>query len=132
VDTQIDFDWASDAPDPSLPKDNFSLRWTGKLKVPVGGRYELVAIANAGTRVWIDEQVVIDAPDITRQRNGVRRAVELPAGFHALRVDYWDTSGTARMRLLWRPPAASRDEPIPASSFYHAAGERASSNDSLR
>ncbi|MGE5610650.1 MAG: PA14 domain-containing protein [Bacillota bacterium] len=121
VDPQINFDWGQDSPDPSLPKDNFSLRWTGRLKVPWTGRYELVAIANLGVRLWIDEQLVIDAPSISRQRNGVRKSLDLSAGLHTVRIDYWDTTATARVKLLWRPPRLVRDEPIPASSFFHEA-----------
>jgi hypothetical protein len=127
IDAQINFDWGQDAPDPSLPKDNFSLRWMGRLKVPLAGHYELVAVANLGIRVWIDDQLVVDAPNISRLRNGVRKPFDLSAGLHTVRIDYWDTTAAARVKLLWRLPRTLRDEPIPASAFFHEADANPSS-----
>src|SRR6185436_7141561 len=40
LDPQIRFSWNSGSPDPSLAKDNFSVRWTGKLIAPKAGTYQ--------------------------------------------------------------------------------------------
>ncbi len=122
VDAQVDFDWGEDAPDESTGKDNFSIRWSGLLRVREAGRYELVLVANAGARLWVDGRLVADEPNLSRLRNGVRVPLDLAAGLHALRLDYWDTTGIARMRLLWRPPAASRDQPVPPDALLHEGG----------
>jgi hypothetical protein len=119
IDPQIDFDWGLAAPDEALPKDGFSIRWTGMLKIDAAGRYDMTIIANAGAKLWIDEKLALDASTATRSRNGVHAVVELPAGLHAIRIDYWDTTGVARMRLLWQPPGAAAKEPVPATAFYH-------------
>lgn len=119
IDTQIDFDWGEGAPDESLPKDNFSLRWTGVLKPSVEGHYELIAFANAGARIWLDDKLLLDDPNLLRRRNGVRLPIELTTATHSLKLEYWDTTGAAKMRLLWRAPGAAKDEPIPASAWYH-------------
>jgi len=121
LDRQIDFDWGDGAPDEALPRDMFSIRWRGVLRVTTAGRYQLAVQANAGARLWIDGRCIIDAPNLTRSRSGARTEVDLAADLHSLRVDYWDTTGLARMRLLWRPPGAREDEPIPPAAFYHDA-----------
>jgi hypothetical protein len=119
LDAQIDFDWGEGAPDDSLPKDNFSLRWTGVLKPAAEGHYELIVIANEGARIWLDEKLLLDDPNLFRRRNGVRLPIELSAAPHSLKLEYWDTTGAAKMRLLWHTPGAAKDQPIPASSWYH-------------
>jgi hypothetical protein len=126
IDPQIDFDWGEDAPDESAGKDNFSIRWTGLLRINAPGRHELVVLANTGARLWLDGRLVLDEPNLSRLRNGARVPVNFPAGLHTLKLEYWDTSGTARMKLHWRPPGATKDQPIPASAFYHegSVGER--------
>lgn len=119
IDPQIDFDWGEAAADAALPKDSFSIRWSGVLRVAAGGQHQIVVIANTGVRLWIDEKLVLDNENLARHRNGVRTPVQLGAGVHTLKVEYWDTSGIARMRLLWQRPGAGKDEPIPAGVFYH-------------
>ncbi len=118
IDAQVNFDWGLEAPDESLPKDNFSIRWTGMLRATEGGRYQITVIANLGARIWIDDKLVLDAPALLRYRSGQKFVVNLGSGMHPLRIDYWDTTGLARMKLLWQPPR-SREEPVPAGAFYH-------------
>lgn len=119
IDPHLQFDWDDKAPDPALAKDNFSIRWSGLLRVPAGGEYEIVLRANTGARVWIDEKLIHDEPDLTRRRAGVRKPVELSAGLHAIKVEYWDKGGTASLQLEWILPGAQKPEAIPASAFLH-------------
>ena len=119
VDDQINFDWGLAAPDPAVGKDNFALRWSGVIRAPVQGDYELVVIANAGARIWIDEKLVMDNANLARNRNGARQVVKLDAALHPIRVEFWDSGGAARMKLFWRRPGAVSDEVIPASVFFH-------------
>ena len=41
TDARIDFDWGRYHPTPELSGNNFSVRWTGKLKAPESGNYTL-------------------------------------------------------------------------------------------
>src|SRR5262249_61199016 len=125
---QINFDWGEGAPDESLPRDNFSFRWIGLLKPPVAGRYELVVIANAGARLWLDGKLLVDDPALSRRRNGTRIGLDLSATPHPLKIEYWDTTGTANIKLLWHAPGAAQDDPIPPSAFYHDATTRTPRN----
>lgn len=122
IDPTIDFDWGLQTADPALPKDDFSIRWTGHLLANIGGRYELVLHANAGARIWIDDKIIFDEPDLTRKRKGAAVLLELSAGLHDVRIDYWDAGGAARMRLSWRAPGATEDEVLPGRCWYHEAG----------
>jgi hypothetical protein len=119
IDPTIDFDWGLGTPDPALPKSGFSIRWTGLLRLPSPGRYEITALANAGARVWLDGKLVIDGPDLSHHPKGAKVLLEAESTLIPVRVDYWDTSGTSHMRLLWRTPDSLKEEPLPASACWH-------------
>jgi hypothetical protein len=42
VDSTIDFSWGTEAPDPLVPADNFSVRWKAYIAAPASGEYTLV------------------------------------------------------------------------------------------
>jgi PA14 domain len=122
IDPQLDFEWdGAPGEGEGLPKDNFSIRWTGQLRVTAGGSHTLLLIVNQGARIFIDDQLVIEEPDGTRKRGGKRQTITLTEGLHPIRVEFWDGGGLARIRLLWIPPAGA-EQIIPASAFYHEVG----------
>jgi hypothetical protein len=121
VDARIEFDWGEAAPADGMPKDYFSIRWEGHLKAPATGSYTLVIHANSGARLWVGNKLVLDAPNAWRKRSGERASVDLTEGLHPLRLEYWDTAGTAHVRLSWQRPGLTTDEPIPASCLFHDA-----------
>jgi hypothetical protein len=105
-----------------LPKDKFSIRWTGQFRVAAAGSHTLVLHVNQGAKVYIDDQLAIDEPDGSHKRNGQKHTLNLTEGLHSIRVDYWDGGGLARVRLLWVTPGSPAEEPIPADAFYHEIG----------
>lgn len=119
VDDQINFDWGTAAADAAVGKDNFGIRWSGVMRPPGVGSYEIVVLANSGARIWIDEKLVLENANLARSRNGARVTIRLDEQLHALRVEFWDSAGAAHMRLLWRRPGSVKDEVIPASVFFH-------------
>jgi hypothetical protein len=118
VDEQINFDWGLSAPDAAVGKDNFAIRWTGMIRPPVKGDYELLVLANTGARLWVDEKLLLEKGDLAKSRNGARITVRLNQPLHAFRAEFWDSSGAAHMKLFWRRPGAVKDEVIPASVFF--------------
>jgi hypothetical protein len=123
VDPNLDFDWEGAPGDgDGLPKDKFSIRWTGQLRVQAGGSHTLILHVNLGAKVFIDDQLVIDEPDGSHKRNGRKHTLNLSEGLHSIRVDFRDAGGIARIRLLWITPTSPAEEPIPPSAFYHEIG----------
>lgn len=57
----INFEPANQAPDPFLPKSPLSIRWTGKLKPTISGRYTFSFTSDDGCRLRINDQLLIDA-----------------------------------------------------------------------
>lgn len=101
VDPGLDFVWGLDAPDPALPPDRWSIRWTGALVAPATGTYTVITETDDGVRVWIDDVLVIDdwTPHyVTRNEATVELAAGVPT---AIRVDYFEIDIEASARLLW-------------------------------
>ncbi len=99
VDAGVNFDWGGGAPAAGLPIDHWSVRWTGRLRVPATGDYDLATNADDGTRLWIDGRLVID--DWTDHGPVTRTArVRLQAGVaHAVRLEYFENGGGAVARF---------------------------------
>jgi len=97
LDGELDFDWGSGSPAAGLPADDFSVRWTRLVSWPAG-IYRLVLEADDGARLWVDDSLLIDAwPALP----GHVYAIEtyLPAGEHRLKVEYYEVTLDARIRL---------------------------------
>jgi hypothetical protein len=95
----IDFDWGYNAPVRGLPSDNFSVRWTRSVYFDAG-TYRFSATADDGVRVWLDGQLIIDQ---WREQGATTYRVDrsLNAGYHDLRVEYFDAYQLARIRFSW-------------------------------
>lgn len=104
----VDFDWGDGAPDPSLPADGWSARFTGQLRPPAGGLYTFVTRADDGVRLWVDGHLVVDdwSDHAPRDKSGT---VTLSAG-HAvdLRLEYYERRFGAMLQLAWVPPGQAR------------------------
>ena len=126
TDANVRFDWGRGSPDPAVPVDHFSARWTGRLgPVPAdGGGRDLSATADDGVRVWLDGKLVIDK---WGPQDGV--TTEAPAPLQVghtydLRVEYNELLRDALCRLSWRPvngeAGTARDVWIPPGSWVDA------------
>ena len=112
VDPQVDFDWGDSAPLPEMLADSFSVRWTGRLRAPKSGTYELLTRADDGVRLWIDGKLFID--DWADHAASLKTAkLRLEAGKeHDLRIEYYQHGGEALMEL---GRSTSDDADIPAA-----------------
>ncbi len=101
-----------------------SARWTGSLVPPASGSYTLALTSLGSARLWVDEQLVIDAPwpgapgrDIEQLWTGAGAQIrtvslDLIEGVSiAIRVEYAGDLAdmffvhNAQVRLGWQPPA---------------------------
>ncbi|MFN2227900.1 MAG: PA14 domain-containing protein [Anaerolineae bacterium] len=107
-DPAIDFNWVEGSPDPRLPVDRFSARWTRQIQF-VEGYYRFVLSADDGVRLWIDGQLVVDEwRDGVLTDHGVD--LYLSGGGHGFRLEYYENLGGAMVQLRWSqeaPPTAT-------------------------
>ena len=108
----VDHNWKKGPPLEAVPPDKFSVRWDSCVHLDVAGPLVLQVKANDAARVYVGGEVVIDAWErdaITRKRGHGSAAVELEAGVHHLRVEYFESMGEANISL-----AASFADEVPA------------------
>ena len=94
--SRLDFEWYR--PPPAyvrLPLEHWSLEATGTVDLPPG-RFMIRTISDDAVRVWVDDTLRID--DWTPHESAVDTA-PVPAGRHALRVEYRQVDGWVELRL---------------------------------
>jgi hypothetical protein len=93
------FSGISPAPGTVIGTENYSIRWTRTLTL-TAGTYRFSATCDDGCRFYVDNQLKIDEwrnqPATTYNVN-----VDLPAGNHEIRLEYYQNTGSAQVRLIW-------------------------------
>jgi len=98
TDERLDFNWGFGSPDPTLPSDDFSVRWTTRQRFPAG-RYTFTTYSDDGVRLYVDGQQVLDS---WRPMRGYRSVtLDLDAGEHTIVLEYFEQKGIALVRLNW-------------------------------
>jgi hypothetical protein len=105
-DLNIDFNWGTGSPDALLPADDFSARWTQTLHF-AEGYYEFSVAADDGVRLFVDGKIVVD--DWRNTAYTTRRSsIQLSEGAHTVRLEYYEATAHAAVRLSWERKEISR------------------------
>lgn len=117
ADARVDFDWGVGTPDPRVPMNSFSVRWTGELSPRHNETYTLYTQTDDGVRLWVDNELVID--DWTNHPVTERQfSLPLTAGRrYRIRMDYREVGGLASAKLLWSSPSQAK-QVIPQTRLY--------------
>jgi beta-glucosidase len=101
IDSVIDFSWGLNSPAPEVPKDQFSVRWTGKIISPETRVFSLVTRTDDGARLYLDNQLLFE--DWTKHGEKPNKAkVELKAGKeYKIVFEYFESGLGATARLVW-------------------------------
>src|SRR5262249_24127187 len=101
VDAQLDFAWGDGSPAGSLPADDFSARWTGKLTPKTTGQYLLSIIGDDGFRLSLDGKPILQ--DWTHHAPRPRGAVTTLEGGHAydLPLEFYEHGGGAALHFQY-------------------------------
>ena len=101
-DKQINFKWNQKGPFEDFPKDNFSVRWTGYIKVDTTGRYSLDVASDDGIRLYINDKLVIDDwSDHALMTNSYIGNFE-SGKLYKIKLEYYENGGSAIVQLGWR------------------------------
>ena len=96
----INYDWAKSGPDGLGRRDNFSIRWTGNWQFE-NGNYNFHADFDDGMNIYIDGQLVITSWRQGTQEKVVDKTVEMTAGWHEIKVEYYKLDNFAIAKLNW-------------------------------
>jgi hypothetical protein len=105
---------------PPASIDQFSVRWTGKLRAPRTGDYVFSTLSNDGVRLTINETSVINnwTQHSATEDKGT---ISLQAGkLYDFKLEYYQAGGNAVMKLAWQPPRSARIG-IPPNAFVNSS-----------
>ena len=134
-DGSLDFDWRDGSPAPAIPPNDFSVRWTRGLPFDANA-YRFHVLVDDGARLWIDGGLLIESW-IDGSLRELTADLPLTAGIHAIRLEFYEHWGDARLRFWWEviptatPTATSSLTPSPTmtrtatATFTHTASSTA-------
>jgi hypothetical protein len=104
-------------PDSGGLSDQFAVRWTGVLKVEKDGKYKFYTESDDGSRLFVDGKQVVDNGGLhaAEEKDG---EVELKAGDHEIKVEFFENGGQASCKMSWEPAGGAK-EIVPAKVLFH-------------
>jgi streptogramin lyase len=96
----------------------FTVEWTGKIAIPLEGRYLFAMDAIDAVTLLIDEQEILSA---SKPGSTVEGEANLSAGLHDIRIRYAATGQHNRVNLYWVPPNGER-MPVPSMVLFPPQG----------
>ena len=96
----------NDAQGMVIADDEYSIRWTGWVRIDQVGLWQFTTYSNDGVRLWVDNTQLIENWTFhTSQRDDGQ--IQLSAGWHTIRMEYFQSNGSTDARLLFSGPGQS-------------------------
>jgi len=118
-DPMIDVDYGTASPAPDVVnEDGFSVRWRGELLVPFSEEYTFYTRTNDGSRLWIDEKLIVDKwAWVNRVVDTRSEPIELVGGErYSIRMEWFNEDGNSEAHLLWESASQSKAI-VPSAAF---------------
>jgi PA14 domain/Immunoglobulin domain/Immunoglobulin I-set domain len=121
IDTNIDFNFGTGSPDPSISVDRFTVRWTGQVQPLYSQDYTFYTRSDDGARLWVNGQLVVNRWQGQSVTEIASAPVSLTAGQkYDLVMEYFEGTSTAEVHLLWSSLSQVKSA-VPMSQLYPAA-----------
>jgi hypothetical protein len=116
VESNINFKNGTNWSGISAVKD-FCIRWTGYIQVSIPGAYTFSLESDDGSQLFIYDRQIIDNDGLHdfRERSGM---IDLPAGRHRIRVQFFQRVAGMGCRLFWQR-GNGKKEIVPAEAFFY-------------
>ncbi|MFB9315720.1 family 16 glycoside hydrolase [Nocardioides plantarum] len=108
--------WSSDADfgAQTFP-DKFLTQAIASITVPTDGSYQFQLVSDDGSRLSIDDKVVVDHDGLHGNENPKSGSVTLTAGTHALFAEHFEAGGGQQLTVNWKKPGDSSFTLVPNS-----------------
>lgn len=116
IDPNIECYWDRAAAAPTVPTDEFSVRWTGWIKPPRAGRYKFFVACDDGVRMWIDGEQVINR--FVAGNRVTDCSLELSDEPHAIRLEYFEGDGPAWISFFWQHASSPHMAVVPQEVLF--------------
>jgi len=117
TDKEINFNWHQG----NIIKnhsDYVYVRWSGQIKAPKSGSYQFITRSDDGARLWIDDKLIIDDwKPHTEEEKSAR--ISLEKGYHKIKIEYFEATIFASMKLMWIIPGTEKKKVISSSYLRH-------------
>ena len=111
-DAAVNFNWNTGSPDPAIPVDHFSARWSRTVSLSAG-TYRFTTVTDDGVRLWVDGTLVIDKW-MDQAPTSYQVDVVLASGAHGVIMEYYENAGGATAQMNYAPIS-----PTPSSGVWH-------------
>lgn len=107
IDETIDFDWSSAPPIAGVPREYFSVRWTGEISIETAETFTFETRSDDGVRLVIDDKTVLEnwTGHFATTDTGT---IALTPGWHRIRLEYFQFDIGASLQLYWSSPSTPR------------------------
>lgn len=104
IDDNVDFYWEAGSPDPRMPIDNYSIRWTTYLKVPKTGDYEIGIWSMPSFKIFLDDKEILEGGSEHHAFHDSKKLSLETGKRYKLVFDYRNYHGDGTASLLWATP----------------------------
>jgi len=117
IDPGIDFNFSRKDPAPGIARTDFTVRWSGKIRVDKTGTYTFIARTDDGVRLWVNKKRIVNAW-VHRGASDSAGKIKLRAGkLYDIKMEYFQGGGDASAQLYWQSKTIKR-EIIPAKYLF--------------
>ena len=120
TDATVDFDFGVGSPDPSIPTENFSIRWTGMVTPFTTQTYTFVTYSDDTVVLTVNGQVIISnltPHQLTRNTGNIALTANQSV---SIKLEMTENTGQAVIRLFWQGPSFPQEVVIPARQLIPA------------
>jgi len=116
VERQITLDFLT-ADSASLPQHEFSVEWSGWLRIDRDGQYTFSTRSDDGSTIEIDGGVVVDNGGV---HDPTTRAatIAMTPGAHQIRVRFQQATDGFQFRASWTPPGDNSESALPTQQLF--------------
>ncbi len=97
--------------------DKFALIFEGKIRIEKSGTYEFFILSNDGTRLFIDEKMVIDHDGAHSADSEKSGKIILSSGMHPIKLHYFQAGGGMFLNVRYSGPQIEKQS-IPAADLF--------------
>jgi hypothetical protein len=95
----------------------YSVQWSGRIKAPKTGPYDLSAFSDDYAELEIDGKKIAESPQQPSPGGWIEGKINLMKGQHTIRLRYYESKNTAHVELWWTPPGAAEKHLVPTEAL---------------
>jgi len=112
----LDINWAYSSPFITVPNNYFSAIIEGYIYIKEDGNYTFRLKSDDGSNLYIDDILIINGSGPLAI--DIEQTMYLSKGYHKIRIEYTEYSGTATIKLEWKTPYKAVYEVIPPKYLF--------------